>query len=74
MIGASHNRYVVETYKSLMPKIHFFRYTALDVGTCLNMLDRHRMIYEAILSRDEERAERKMQTHLALTVTRAMRY
>ncbi len=38
------------------------------------MVERHQMIYKAIISRDEELAEHKMQTHLALTVSRAMRY
>ena len=61
-------------HDDLLPKIHFFRFFALDVNAILNMVERHQMIYKAIISRDEELAEHKMQTHLALTVSRAMRY
>lgn len=74
IINASHNRYLVETYEGLTPRIHFFRYTAMDVNCCLNMVDRHKMIYEAITMRDENLAEQRMRTHLQLTVSRAMRY
>lgn len=74
IIRASHNRYVVDTYEKLRPLIHFFRYSALDVNACLNMLERHKMIYSAITSRDEELAVSRMEKHLELTVTRAMRY
>ena len=74
VVGSSHNRYLIETYENLMPRIHFFRYSALDVNACLNMLDRHKMIYDAITRRDEELATHRMTTHLALTVSRAMRY
>lgn len=74
VIRASHNRYVIDTYNDLRPMIHFFRYSALSVNACLNMLDRHKMIYSAITSRDEELAVQRMTTHLQLTVTRAMRY
>lgn len=74
IINASHNRYVVDTYEHLMPRIHFFRYSAMDVSVALNMMERHKMIYTAILSRDEDLAEAKMKTHLQLTLNRAMRY
>lgn len=74
IVSASHNKYLIETYESLMPRIHFFRYTAMDVNCCLNMVDRHRMIYEAITQRDEELAVQRMETHLQLTISRAMRY
>lgn len=74
VVAASHNRYVIQTYEDLVPKIHFFRFTALDVNAILNMVDRHEMIYEAIMNRDEDLAQRKMESHLALTVSRAMRY
>ena len=56
------------------PRIHFFRYFALDVNACLNRAARHRMIYEAVIKRDEDLAESRMKTHLNLTVSRAMRY
>lgn len=58
----------------MLPRIHFFRYFALDVNACLNMAARHRMIYEAVVKRDEELAGNRMRTHLELTVSRAMRY
>lgn len=74
IIGAAHNKYLTETYENMAPRIHFFRYSALTVNTCLNMLERHRKIYEAISARDEELARRRMKKHLELTVTRAMRY
>lgn len=74
IIGSSHNRYLIDSYERLKPLIHFFRYSALDVNACLNMLDRHKMIYQAITLRDEELAVQRMKTHLALTVSRAMRY
>ena len=74
VVAASHNKYVIQAYDDLLPKIHFFRFFALDVNAILNMVERHQMIYKAIISRDEELAEHKMQTHLALTVSRAMRY
>lgn len=74
VIVSSHNKYVVQCYEDMLPRIHFFRYFALDVNACLNMAARHRMIYEAIIKRDEELAENRMRTHLELTVTRAMRY
>lgn len=74
IIASSHNRYLIDSYERLKPLIHFFRYSALDVNACLNMLDRHKMIYDAITKRDEELAMQRMSTHLALTVSRAMRY
>lgn len=74
IIRASHNRYVVEAYNEMLPRIHFFRYSALDVNACLNMLERHKAVYSAITSRDEELSAQRMATHLQLTVTRAMRY
>lgn len=74
IIGSSHNRFLIDSYERLKPLIHFFRYSALDVNACLNMLDRHKMIYQAITLRDEELASQRMKTHLALTVSRAMRY
>ena len=74
IIRSSHNRYLIDSYERLKPMIHFFRHSALDVNACLNMLDRHKMIYSAITSRDEDLAAQRMRTHLALTVSRAMRY
>lgn len=74
IIKSSHNRYLIDSYERLKPMIHFFRHSALDVNACLNMLDRHKMIYAAITNRDEELAVQRMRTHLALTVSRAMRY
>ena len=74
VIVSSHNKYVMQCYEDMLPRIHFFRYFALDVNACLNMAARHRMIYEAIVKRDEGLAESRMRTHLELTVTRAMRY
>lgn len=74
IVASSHNRYLIDSYERLKPLIHFFRYSALDVNACLNMLDRHKMIYQAITLRDEELAMQRMHTHLALTVSRAMRY
>ena len=72
IIAASHNKYLVSTYDSIDPKIHFFRYSALSVSACLNMTERHKKVFEAIVARDEELAERRMERHLALTVPRAM--
>lgn len=72
IIAASHNKYLVSTYDSIDPKIHFFRYSALSVSACLNMTERHKKIFEAIVARDEELAERRMERHLSLTVPRAM--
>lgn len=72
IINSSHNRYLIETYNRIDPKIHFFRFSALSVSACLNMMDRHRKILDAIISRDEELAEQRMETHLKLTVPRAM--
>lgn len=74
IMQASHNRYLIDNYEHLRPMIHFFRHTAIDVNACLNLLDRHKMIYAAIIGRDEELAVERMRTHLALTVSRAMRY
>lgn len=74
VVGASHNKFVIQAYEDMLPRIHFFRYFALDVNACLNMAARHRMIYEAVAKRDEGVAENRMKTHLNLTVTRAMRY
>lgn len=74
IVRSSHNRYLIDSYEQFKPMIHFFRYSALDVNACLNMLDRHKMIYASITNRDEEQAVQRMRTHLALTVTRAMRY
>ena len=74
VVVSSHNKYVVQCYEDMLPRIHFFRYFALDVNACLNMAARHRMIYEAVVKRDEELAGSRMRTHLELTVTRAMRY
>lgn len=74
IVKSSHNRYLINDYERLKPMIHFFRHSALDVNACLNMLDRHKAIYSAITSRDETLAVSRMQTHLALTVSRAMRY
>lgn len=74
IINSSHNRYVIQTYENISPQIHFFRHSALDVNVALNMVVRHRMIYNAILIRDEDDAEAKMLRHLELTVNRAMRY
>ena len=74
VIVSSHNKYVMQCYEDMLPRIHFFRYFALDVNACLNMAARHRMIYEAIVKRDEGLAESRMRAHLELTVTRAMRY
>ena len=58
IIAASHNKYLVSTYDSIDPKIHFFRYSALSVSACLNMTERHKKVFEAIVARDEELAER----------------
>lgn len=74
VVGSSHNKFVIQAYEDMLPRIHFFRYFALDVNACLNMAARHRMIYEAVIKRDEDLAESRMKTHLNLTVSRAMRY
>ena len=74
VVKSSHNRYLINAYENFKPMIHFFRHSALDVNACLNMLDRHKMIYAAITNRDETLAVQRMRTHLALTVSRAMRY
>lgn len=74
IVISSHNRYLIDSYEHLKPMVHFFRHSALDVNACLNMLDRHKMIYAAITNRDEDLAMQRMRTHLALTVSRAMRY
>ena len=74
LMSASHNQYLIDSYRQLDPKIHFFRHFAFNVSAAQNMKDRHRMIYEAIRSRDEMRAERYMKNHLQLTLNRAVRY
>lgn len=72
IMEASHNKYLIEAYKKMDPKIHFFRYSAFSINACLNMAVRHRKIYDAVTARDEALAEDRMKTHLALTVPRAM--
>ncbi|HBR09518.1 MAG TPA: hypothetical protein DD735_11595 [Clostridiales bacterium] len=74
IMNAAHNQYLVESYMHIDPKIHFFRFSALNAGACQNMLERHKKIYDAIRQRDEDLAERRMEKHLMLTVSRAMRY
>lgn len=74
LMNASHNQYLIDSYRQLDPKIHFFRHFAFNVNAAQNMKDRHRMIYEAIRSRDEMTAERYMKNHLQLTLNRAVRY
>lgn len=74
VIQAAHNVYLTEVYREMIPRIQFFRYSALTVNACLNMMERHRKIYEAIAARDEELAKARMKKHLELTVNRAMRY
>lgn len=74
IINASHNQYLIESYRKLDPKIHFFRHSAFSVSAAQNMKDRHRQIYEAIVCRDEVQAERFMKIHLQLTLNRAIRY
>lgn len=74
VIRAAHNKYLTETYEHIDPKIHFFRFSALSVNACTNMVERHKKIYEAISSRDEEQAESRMETHLKLTIKRALHY
>lgn len=74
IVNSSHNRFLIGAYERMQPMVHFFRQSALDVNACLNMLDRHKKIYSAITNRDENLAAERMRTHLALTVSRAMRY
>ena len=74
LVKCSRNPYLIKSYEDLMPKLHFFRYTALDANSCCNMVDRHRRIFEAIRMRDDELAVKRMEVHLRNTVTRAMRY
>lgn len=74
IVGSTHNKFIIQTYEDLQPKIHFFRFTAMDVNCCMNMVERHKMIYDAITRRDEITASQRMETHLRLTVSRAMRY
>lgn len=74
IVGASHNPYLIDTYEKLVPRIHFFRYTAMDVNCCVNMVERHKAIYDAICRRDEDLAGMRMKQHLRLTISRAMRY
>lgn len=74
IVNSSHNRYIIQSYEDISPQIHFFRHSALDVNAAWNMVVRHRMIYNAILTRDEDEAEAKMLRHLELTINRPMRY
>lgn len=74
IVTSTHNKFLIQTYEDLQPKIHFFRFTAMDVNCCMNMVERHKMIYDAITRRDEIEASQRMETHLQLTVSRAMRY
>lgn len=74
IISAAHNRYLAESYGHIDPKIHFFRFSALSVNACLNMVERHKKIFTAIDQRDEDLAEQRMEMHLQLTIPRAIRY
>lgn len=74
IMKSAHNKYLMESYMHIDPKIHFFRFSALSVSACLNMVERHHKIYDAIRQRDEDLAERRMRKHLTLTIPRAIRY
>lgn len=74
ILNASHNPYLVKTYSHIKPRIHFFRNTALTVSSFLNMAERHRKIYNAILDRNEQLAQAEMRQHLELTISTALRY
>ncbi len=74
IMTSAHNKYLLESYMNIDPRIQFFRYSALSVSSCLNMVERHQKIYDAICQRDEDLAERRMKKHLTLTIPRAIRY
>lgn len=74
ILNASHNPYLKETYFHIKPRIHFFRNSALTAGSFLTMAEWHRKIYNAILDRNEQLAQKQMERHLELTLSAALRY